>query len=353
MITAIRSMRAIDVTRAGRRSRRRGPDPDGGHDAGRRAASARYVTAEDCCTGVARIVSEAEADLEELVATQSGELERLQAVALRAEREARSSGEGATLALASAGSQAPLDHERRRSQVLLVAVLVLLALLGGVVNMTVFQILGLGSLQTAAVVLGVELLVTLAAHQLGVRLAQWHRPSIHAAVVVVTAAALVASIAFLSIVRGAVFQADNYGLGSGAPVIGGGAAVGLFASLTALLIAVAVDIGFASHTTSVGRPSRSTTRRSPPPLRAVPRGLRLARRQERNSVDAHAAVAATRELHAHRLESRRALWHSEIAAYFQGFRAGAPCEVLPDLDAIRLPRVELPSVGTNTDRAAS
>jgi hypothetical protein len=306
-----------------------GPDAHAAEQAGRDRARAGG-TARDLALDIERIDAMKDVDLHELRATQAEAREDRRRRALRRQRRA---GLATATVAESPVEPGPERHPAsvppRRGHLGYVVVLCLLAGLDGLVNFSVLQILGLDPTTTRLVAIGLQILIVYVSHACGDRLGVLLRSSnrqavrwaVHVALFLTTAGALVAVVATLSIVRGEVFVAVLLsGGGDGTLAITSAEATALFASLTALLAAAAVDIGFI-----FSGPRRARRR-------GERRDRRAAARVAARRVGADEELRAMEEIQGERLLARQAQWQSAIKALEAGFRAEATVEVLFELD---------------------
>lgn len=328
-----------------------GPDAEAGERAGKQAATVRFPTTEDFRIGLSRVVACGAADLHRLGASHAGERSRLRGAERMSQRRACLAAadqvrerEGTDAWEKARGERAPRAGHR-----ILIGVLGVLAVLEAIVNYSVFQVLALGPIETRLVALGVQILVTYAGHELGSTLGTavraTRRPILralgHAVPWLVTVASLVAAVAYLSVVRGDVFTSVLFH-GDGVLDIEPGVARNLFAALTALLTAVAVDVGFAFGT-SASPVVRRAFRRAVRSGRNVRKADRAGERTSRRRIVVEEKFAQVRRVHDHTMRARRDQWEVVVHAFAQGFRAAAPVDMLLDLDAVSLPRIELPT----------
>ena len=315
-----------------------GPVPTRGERQGREAAKTRFPTAADYRLGLERVQAEARTDLARLAAAcDQLELTKEQAVARAA------GGAGGWEGGPDSEPVAP-QHDttaRRRRHLAFLLVLLLMAGIEALVNDSVFQLLALGPVATRVVVLGVQILLTIAAHELGAKLRQVAESASRASVrlvaqalpAVATAAALAAVVYYLTVVRGAVFGSMLFGAAD-VPDIDPADARGLFGALTVLLTAVAANVGyaFAASAPATAAPTRPRRR-----ARHGRRSDRAARAHSR----AQGELAVARRSCAHVMEARRAEWQQVVVAFCQGFRVEAPPELILELDSVAVPTITL------------
>lgn len=315
--------------------------PSRGEQQGRDAARTRFPTAADYRLALDRVQAEARTDLARLAAAcDQLELTKEQAVASAA---GRAGGWEPT------GSVPIAPHHdatrRRRRHFLFLLVLLLMAGIEAMVNDTVFQLLGLGPVATRVVVLGVQILLTIASHELGAKLRHvaevasraYVRLVAQALPAVATAAALAAVVYYLTVVRGAVFGSVLFGAAD-VPDIDPADARGLFGALTVLLSAVAANVGYAFAA------SASASASAPVAPTRTGRRARHGRRLDRAATArsrAEAELAAARRSRVHVMEARRAEWQQVVLAFCQGFRAEAPPELILDLESMAIPTIAL------------